>query len=216
LPPANRPLSRKVNTNRGESDIFNLEPQQETFRPSSRVLSRPGGASSDIFGSAESMNAPPIKEKAHFKQTSSDTNFMNYQNEDVPRVTGGRQHFEQPNDTVFDDEVPAHAAGLDRRDPNWTSDSAPLAARPSRPYSGETNKSNIRFGTDNVDAPASARRPAGNSNETSGFSLSHEDRDVQPQRRTRRDPNARSQEATARPSSRVLATPGGKSSFSFA
>lgn len=213
-PAPHRPQNKRVNPNRGESDIFNVEEQPNTFRPSSRVLARPGGNTSDIFGTSESMNAPANKERTHFSRANSNTNFMNYDNESVPRVTGGKQHFLQPSDSVFEDDVPAQATGLERRDPNWTNNAAPVADRPSRPYSGQTNQSSIRFGTDNVDHPA--RRVVGNLKETSGFSLSHDDHDTQPQRRTRRDPNARSQEAVGRPSSRVLAHPGGKSNFSFA
>lgn len=189
--------NKRLNPKRNESDnIFSDEPV--SFRPSSRVLSRPGGKSSDIFG----LSAPEST------------------------VTAQKAHLPAPGGPALNlfDDAPSNATSTDhhRRDPNYTNNEE-IQHRQSRPYSGESNKSQFSIGRSDTQEPEqerhTGRRQAPQSMQTS-FSFS--DGSVEgmasaaPVRSGRRDPNAQSQESIHRPSSRVLSRPGGKQNFSFA
>lgn len=148
-----------------------------------------------------------------------------------PIVTG-KQHYSGSSSSInlFDEApLPTHVrAEVTRRDPNWSSvDAEPHSNKLSRPYSGKTNQSSISFGQSDEALPVYVpKKRMMASTESVGFSLGigggnlggdvYEVPKVTTGRGGRRDPNARSVETVGRPSSRVLAQPGGKSSFSFA
>ncbi|KAJ3384398.1 hypothetical protein HDU84_003007 [Entophlyctis sp. JEL0112] len=231
--PVNRPIHRS------SSDIFgtNPEPAQQIpiaaekvetstgvdsvtgSRPSSRVIHRPGGPSSNIFGNDDE----PVGRKssrrdpnwssldAHTEQPSNDINGA------VDPVTGGRPSSKVihrpggPSSNIFNNDEEPIGKKSGRRDPNWSS------------------QENV--GNDTSDHVTGARpssrvihRPGGPSSDIFGI-------DDMPVGRkpSRRDPNWSSLDQIeskpedsstdavtgARPSSRVIHRPGGPSSNIF-
>ena len=100
-----------------------------------------------------------------------------------------------------------------RRDPNWSNDQ-PEEMTPGRRQYGNTNESHFSLGAEQVVAETQNTRFSVNHNQ-SQVSLGSEEAPVLT-RPVRRDPNATSEEAPHRPSSRVLQRPGGHTSFSLA
>ncbi len=175
---------------RQADNIFNQEPPE--FRPSSRVLSRPGGKTSDIFGLAEVE--PEVKKTQLQAPGGPALNLFNGA-VDAPKVESHH-----------------------RRDPNWSNADNDEVTRSARPYSANSNASHFSFGNTEQEtkvAHTTGRRRLAQSDLTS-FSFSDGSEAPATARRERRDPNAQSEEVTQRPSSRVLSRPGGKSNFSFA
>ena len=183
-------VNKRLNPKRNESEnIFNSEPV--AFRPSSRVLNRPGGKTSDIFGLAA---LEPQVQKARLP---------------IPGGTPLNIFSEAPENSVVSD--------VHRRDPNHMSNEE-TRHRSSRQYSGDSNKSHFSFGgneSENAgEVKSSFRRQLPQSQQTS-FSFDESVTALQ-KKSFRRDPNAQSQETVHRPSSRVLSRPGGKQNFTFA
>jgi hypothetical protein len=163
----------KPNFGRMEShDLFNLN--QETFRPSSRVLSRPGGETHDIF------SVEPVHERSNEKRHMHVESTLNlYDDTSVP--------------TVKKDNV---------RDPNWSNPDRVVENTHERRHAGVNNQSHFELGGDDaIEAYVPARKIDPTQNQ-SHFSFTQED--AIPARRTgRRDPNARSEPQQSRPSSRL-------------
>lgn len=94
----------------GISNIFSDKPDE--FRPSSRVLARPGGETSQIFGDGEIKGANPNRRDPN--QPS---------NNPVEHVFGKKQ-FSGHNETSFSlyDTDSVNETHVARRDPNARSD----------------------------------------------------------------------------------------------
>lgn len=158
------------------SDIFNAQEQPIAFRPSSRVLSRPGGASSNIFGT----------------------------DEEAPVQKTGKRHLGSQASTIFEDETVPSSPNT-RRDPNWSAHTAQDPPRTShRLFAGKGNVSQISLSDSSEPTQqvhTGKRMSAANPN-ASHFSFSQDP--AVPAPRQRRDPNARSEETAFRPSSRYF------------
>jgi hypothetical protein len=186
--------SQPVKNHRTASDIFNLS--QEEFRPSSRVLSIPGGKTNNIFGSTEETIEVLHK----------------------PKVMG-------PPSTLnlFDPEVDPLPKPANRRDPNWSGPADDN--RTERRHSLSQNISQVKLGGDNDELPefhpsrrmmnnalaeseenvttVTGRKHYGDVANATHFSFGESETEL-PATRTgnRRDPNALSSGPTERPSSR--------------
>ncbi|KAI8898135.1 hypothetical protein BC833DRAFT_590898 [Globomyces pollinis-pini] len=188
------------------SGIFD-DGQPHYQKPSTRVMERPGGKSSDIFGPPE-----PTQPSNRRDPNRSSIN-------DEPTPTYRRQHSSAGNSSVFSADEPTIPSAGQRRDPNRRSisDESEEGHRPGqRQFSGQNTKSQFTLG--NIEegsiAQNSGKRMWQGSNSSTidfGGEPTHARVGL-----TRRDPNAQSEQQTSRPSSRVLANPGGRSSFSFA
>ncbi|KAJ3272866.1 hypothetical protein HDV01_005189 [Terramyces sp. JEL0728] len=182
----------------------------DSFRPSSRVLGRPGDKSSDIFGTEEESFRPSSRVLARPGGKTNDV----FNTGPEPEVTN-RPVYKKSLD-IFSDE-PAQTKEVNRRDPNRASLDDDSAHRPGhKQFQGLNNKTQFTIGGDST-ANQGFRTgkqidPTSNQSQIS-FANTETVRVVG---FARRDPNARSEETVTRPSSRVLNNPGGKSSFSFA
>ncbi|KAJ3312643.1 hypothetical protein HDV04_002785 [Boothiomyces sp. JEL0838] len=180
-----RPSSRVIERPGGKtSNIFGTE--EDAFRPSSRVLSRPGGKTNDIFNTGPE---PETVKKPVLKPKSSD---------------------------IFSDE-PIEKKEVNRRDPNRSSLDDNTIHRPGhKQFQDLNNRSQFTIGEDsNTNEAIRTGKQINPTSNQSQISFG----EVEPVKVVgigRRDPNARSEEAVNRPSSRVLNNPGGKSTFSFA
>jgi hypothetical protein len=181
--------NKRLNTHRSDSQVFSTS--EPDFRPSSRVLSRPGGKSNDVFNQQE--HSPPSR--------------TGKRNNSIPSG--------EPLNVFHPD--PAVVRQTNRRDPNKSSAfDEDMPIKPTgRAHSGKTNHSQFEFGTEEEVVFQSGKRPDPQSNQ-SQFSLGAAEVEVIQRPTGRRDPNQMSDSVTGqRPSSRVLSAPGGKSNFSF-
>jgi hypothetical protein len=165
-----RPTSRRTES----QDIFNM--QQETFRPSSRVLSRPGGQTHDIFSSEPVQVAKP-KERA------------------IPGGTPLNLYDDTPAPVVKKENV---------RDPNWSTAETVSEKVKESPYTGLTNKSHFKLGEESEPeqfVPAKKMDPTLNQ---SHISFTEQEPVMNTPTKNRRDPNAQSDAFQPRPSSRFF------------
>jgi hypothetical protein len=164
-----RPVSRRTES----QDLFNM--QQETFRPSSRVLSRPGGQTHDIF-STEPVTAPKPRER--------------------PTPGGAPLN-------LYDDAPAPIVKKENIRDPNWSNSETVTEKVKESPYTGLTNKSHFKLGEEvepEQFVPAKKMDPTLNQ---SHISFTEEEPLMNTPTKNRRDPNAQSDSFQTRPSSRL-------------
>ena len=191
-----------VVNNQREYNIFNQAPEE--FRPSSRVLSRPGGNTHDIFNNDEQV--PPSGKRMNSNVSKGSLNLYddspvemapvnrrdpNWSNPEVEHRTGRRQSTGVPNATHFsigeqEEEIVELHPGK-RQGSNGNQSHFQL--------SGEQNEVESR--------PHGKKHPETYTN-TSHFSLSQEFEEKVTIKSHRRNPNAETISVVERPSSRYF------------
>jgi hypothetical protein len=195
-----RTTSRVLAPPGGISNIFS--DVVEEFRPSSRVLSRPGGALSRIFDEDLPIHSNNVNRRDPNQESTSMDN------------DHGKKQFSNANGSSFSHhDVSEVKVTATRRDPNQRSEDVQhdesLNGQGRRLFAGKCSESHFSSNNLVIDALS---RPNSPSEDGSVAQRG----DVRVEGVARRDPNARSEEGqTFRPSSRVLQRPGGKSNFSL-
>ncbi|TPX60771.1 hypothetical protein SpCBS45565_g07428 [Spizellomyces sp. 'palustris'] len=184
---------------RQTSNIFNQDPVEQV-RPSTRIHHQPGGKSSNIFGD----EPVPLRTLV----PADPRRFESHINFGRDAAVAAEEPFERQ-------DTSAHF----RRDPNWSSLDQ---ARGDPVHTGKkvfgqmNNQSHFSFGNDDKAVPlASGGRKHSDRAHADNDIFGGPDNSANRPRSGKRDPNARSTEAFARPSSRVLRPPGGGQSFAF-
>ena len=208
------------------------------------MLSRPGGKTSDIFGLAPA-DAPAVQQKAQLPAPGGPALNI-FDNAPVAVATdANRRDPNKTTSEEIQHRMSRHYTGESNKSHfsiGLVVESAPAAhevhtGRRQLSQSVHTSFSFSDGSQESLSAPASrsgrsqvedvtpaahevhtGRRQLGQSVHTS-FSFSdgsQESVSAPASRSGRRDPNAQSQEAVQRPSSRVLSRPGGKQNFTFA
>ncbi|KAI8926384.1 hypothetical protein BC831DRAFT_228483 [Entophlyctis helioformis] len=199
----------RSSANRPKTDVFNIEPVEE-HNPARRPSAPASVASNDSFNETRSQTHTSIK--MHGRSTHAiGSNVFNTDEEAQSRGSSASGHGRRTygdrgsksqfsfgsSDSIAEEQQPVRSSQNNIFGAPQQQQSQQHTGRKMAPGQGQ---SQISFGTYD---PETDNAPAVGTSQVNTF-------------RGRRDPNARSTELDARPSSRVTKAPGGGSSFSFA